>query len=147
MPTVPTNGKCASLGCPNPRTKYSVYCLGHGGRDTQLNYRNEERDRAHRFYLTAQWAKVRARQLSIQPICQACLTRTIITPATEVDHVFPWRRIGEQAFYLNRFQSLCHDCHSHKTQQEQKDIIMSYANGIATTYRLSDYQSVIGVDN
>jgi 5-methylcytosine-specific restriction protein A len=147
MPTVPTNPHCSHLGCKHPRTKYSTSCLEHGGRDTQPTYRNDERDKAHGYYLTAQWARQRARQLSSQPICQSCLTRLVITPATEVDHVFPWRRIGADAFYRNLFQSLCHACHSHKTQQEKKDTILSYANGIVVTYRVSDYQRVVGVDN
>lgn len=147
MPTVPTNGKCSHLGCNHPRSKYSTSCLEHGGRDTQHTYRSEERDKAHAFYLTAQWGRHRARQLSLQPLCQACLTRGIITGATQVDHVFPWRRIGTHAFYRNLFQSLCHECHSHKTQQEQKGIIMHYANEIAMTYRVVDYQRIMGVDN
>ena len=139
MPTVPSNGKCASLGCKNPRSKYSTYCLEHGGRDTQLTYRTEERDKAHAFYLTAQWQRHRIAQLSRQPICQSCLTRGIITPATEVDHVFPWRQIGSNAFYRNLFQSLCHDCHSHKTQQEKKGTILYFTGEIVTRYRVDDY--------
>ena len=147
MPTVPSNGKCASLGCKNPRSKYSTYCLEHGGRDTQLTYRSEERDKAHAFYLTAQWARHRMRQLSGQPLCQSCLTRGIITQATEVDHVFPWRQIGAHAFYRNLFQSLCHDCHSHKTQEEKRGRVLHYVNEIVSTYRVEDYKRVIGVDN
>lgn len=147
MPTVPTNAKCSQLGCKNPKSKLSSNCLEHGGRDTQPFYRNEERDKAHAFYLTAQWRKHRARQLSLQPLCQCCLTRGIITGANEVDHVFPWRQLGGQAFYRNLFQSLCHDCHSHKTQQERKGIITHYHNEIAMTYRLVDYERLVGVDN
>jgi 5-methylcytosine-specific restriction endonuclease McrA len=121
--------------------------LEHGGRDTQLTYRNDERDKAHAFYLTAQWARHRTVQLSGHPLCACCYTRGIITPATEVDHVFPWRRIGQHAFYRNLFQSLCHDCHSHKTQEEKKGRVWHYTNEIAMTYRVDDYQTVIGVDN
>ena len=147
MPTVPTNGKCSHLACKNPRSKYSTFCLEHGGRDTQLSYRNEERDKAHALYLTAQWQKHRVVQLSGHPLCACCYTRGIITPATEVDHVFPWRQLGRQAFYLNLFQSLCHDCHSHKTQEERKGKVLHYTKGIVMTYRVVDYSQVIGVDN
>ena len=147
MPTVPSNGKCSSLGCKNPRSKYSSYCLEHGGRDTQLTYRTKERDKAHAFYLTAQWSRHRIAQLSRQPLCQSCLTRGIIISATEVDHVFPWRRIGAHAFYRNLFQSLCHDCHSHKTQQEKKDTILYFANEIVIRYRVDDYNLLIAAQS
>lgn len=139
MPTVPNNAKCSHLGCKHPRSKYSGFCLEHGGRDTQPTYRSDERDKAHALYGTAQWSKHRARQLSLQPLCQACLAGGIITSATEVDHVFPWRRIGAHAFYRNLFQSLCHDCHSTKTQREKHDAVLHYSEGIVKTYRLSDY--------
>ena len=139
MPTLPTNGKCASLGCKNSRARFSTFCLEHGGRDTQRTYRSAEKDKAHAFYLTAQWKRHRARQLSLQPICESCIKRVVVTGATEVDHVFPWRQIGDQAFYRNLFQSLCHDCHSHKTQQEKKGKVHWYGGGEATVYGVNDY--------
>jgi 5-methylcytosine-specific restriction protein A len=139
MPTVPTNSKCSHLGCNTLRSRYSSFCLQHGGRDTQLTYRSEERDKAHSFYLTAQWQRHRARQLSRQPLCEACFSRGIITGATEVDHLFPWRQIGPKAFYHNLFQSLCHDCHSHKTQQEKKGKVLWYGGGEPMTYQVNDY--------
>ena len=61
--------------------------------------------------------------------------------------MFPWRQLGRQAFYLNLFQSLCHDCHSHKTQEERKGKVLHYTKGIVMTYRVVDYSQVIGVDN
>jgi 5-methylcytosine-specific restriction protein A len=147
MTTVPTNTQCSHLGCKNPKTRFSGYCLEHGGRDTQLTYRSEERDKAHAFYLTAQWKRHRIVQLSGHPLCASCFSRGIITPATEVDHVFPWRQIGSHSFYRNLFQSLCHDCHSHKTQEERKGRVMHYTNEIVMTYRVDDYHRVVGVDN
>ena len=84
------------------------------------------------------------RQLSMQPLCQSCLTRGIVTPATEVDHVFPWRRIGPQAFYRNLFQSLCHDCHSSKTQDERRGVFIHWVGGKPVEMAMSDWTRLCG---
>jgi 5-methylcytosine-specific restriction endonuclease McrA len=65
-----------------------------------------------------------------------------VASAKHVDHLFPWSWIGEQAFYRNIFQSLCHECHSHKTSLEQDGIIMHYTNP-PKEYKLNDYALVM----
>jgi 5-methylcytosine-specific restriction endonuclease McrA len=142
MPTAPFNGKCSHLGCNNPRTRFSSLCLDHGGRDKQRTYSSKERKESNSFYATSQWKRQRIVELSRQPLCQACLIKGMITPATEVDHVFPWRQIGEEAFYLNVFQCLCHDHHSLKTQLEKHGIIKHYC-GEETDLTLSDYARLV----
>lgn len=126
MPTIPSNTKCATLGCKNPRSKLNHYCLEHGGKDTYTTERTEERKQLDSMYQLPFWKTARKLQLSRQPLCQCCLTRGIVTPATHVDHVFPWVKLGRQAFFINWFQSLCHDCHAHKTQLESKGIARHY---------------------
>lgn len=143
MPTLPSNTKCASLGCKNTRSKLNSYCLEHGGKDTYKEKRTEERIAFNAMYQTRHWKQVRTSQLSKQPLCQSCLTRGIVTPAKHVDHLFPWSWIGEQAFYRNIFQSLCHECHSHKTSLEQDGIFMHYINNQTTEYKLTDYALVM----
>ena len=142
MPTAPLNGKCSHLGCNNPRSRYSSLCLEHGGRDKQKSYTSEERRESNSFYATAQWRRKRQAELSRQPLCVACLIKGIVTPATEVDHVFPWRRIGEGAFYRNLFQCLCHDHHSLKTQLEKHGIIKHYTQR-EVDLTLNDYQRLV----
>jgi hypothetical protein len=61
-----------------------------------------------------------------------------VVQANHVDHVFPWSRIGKQAFYNNLFQSLCHDCHSVKTNEEKQGIYTHYSTG--KQYTPNDYQ-------
>ena len=141
MPTVPFNSHCSHLGCKNPKSKFSGYCLEHGGRDTQVTYRSAERDKAHAFYSTAQWGRHRRVQLSGHPLCASCLTRGIITSATEVDHVFPWAKIDKQAFYHNLFQSLCHECHSVKTSEERQGTYTHFSTG--KQYTPNDYRTVM----
>lgn len=143
MPTVPSQKVCNVLGCKNPKGKYSGSCIEHGGSNSQKIYRTADRDRTHAFYGTAQWMRKRAQQLSAEPLCQSCLQRNFVTAATEVDHIFPWRQIGDHAFYRNAFQSLCHDCHSYKTQQEKHGKIVSYTDEQTKTYSITDYAFVV----
>lgn len=144
MPTIPTNKKCATLGCKNPRSKLSPHCLEHGGKDTYTKERTEERKKLDSMYQLPFWKHARQVQLSTQPLCQCCLTRGLVTPATHVDHVFPWAKINRQAFFLNWFQSLCHDCHAHKTQQEAKGIARHYDSTEGyTDYFVIEWHNVV----
>src|SRR5262245_3586773 len=45
----------------------------------------------HRWYCTAGWQRRRAHQLAVAPLCQLCLERGIVTPATIADHDPPHR--------------------------------------------------------
>ena len=144
MPTVPRQEKCIQLGCGNPRTKLSSNCLEHGGRNERPTYKTDKRDAANAFYQTRQWKTLRAAKLSTDPLCQSCFVRGIIAQATEVDHIFAWQHIGPQAFYRNLFQTLCHDCHSTKTQMEKRGVYMDYRNNVATKRTITDYNRLVG---
>ena len=60
------------------------------------------------------WRRLRAVILGERPLCQHCLDRGVIEPATEVDHVNndPTDNRPEA------LQSLCKPCHSRKTQRD-----------------------------
>jgi 5-methylcytosine-specific restriction protein A len=135
MPTLPTNTKCSSLGCKNPRSKLNSYCVEHGG----LNSINtKERKEFTSMYQTNQWRSLRQVQLSKHPLCESCMTMGKVVQANHVDHVFPWAKIGKQAFYDNIFQSLCTHCHSHKSAQEKQGIYNHYSTG--KQYTPNDYR-------
>lgn len=137
MPIMPHNTTCAMLNCKEPRSKMNSYCAAHGGREYGNPRQTDER------YRTKAWQSIRARQLSTQPLCQACLLAGRVCAAEHVDHVFPWVAVGERAFLRNLFQSLCQPCHSHKTAQERKGIIEHYGPRLLL-YGLEDYGSVVG---
>lgn len=138
MPTLPTNTKCATYGCTNQRSKLNTYCVEHGGKNT---IDTEQRKAFVSMYQTAQWKQVRQSQLSRQPLCESCLTTGKVVQANHVDHVFAWARIGKDAFYNNLFQSLCHECHSVKTNEEKQGIFKHYAT--AHEYTINDYRTVM----
>lgn len=145
MPTVPTNTKCSTLGCKNTKAKFSSLCVEHGGRDTfnHKRYNNSDKRRdASDKYNTAQWRTLRQIQLSQYPICAACKSEGIITSAQHVDHIFPWQQIGEHAFTMNIYQSLCPSCHTSKTQLEQQGIYRRYGEP-NKDYTQADYRIVV----
>ena len=138
MPSVPSATICKELGCKAPRSKFNGYCLEHGGRDTYIAKETEERKESNAMYQTSHWQRQKSYHLSKNPLCACCLTRGIVTQAQHLDHVFPWRQIGKDAFTNNLFQSLCPSCHSYKTGLEQKGIIKSY-HPVEHTYTIGDY--------
>lgn len=95
------------------------------------------------IYQTPAWRTVRKRQLSIQPLCQACLSRGKVEAAVHVDHVFAWKHIGKQAFLHNIFQSLCPADHSHKTGMEKQGRYIHYTADGEREYTINDYAYVV----
>jgi 5-methylcytosine-specific restriction protein A len=148
MPTVPNRRKCQSLGCKNEKAKFGGYCIHHGGTNTfpskkyNLAYGRKE---AIARYQSKHWRQLRQIQLSTHPMCAGCLSAGIITPAEQVDHLFPWQQINEQAFFRNIFQSLCLECHSSKTGMEKAGVFRLYGKP-SIDYRIGDYQYVVMTD-
>lgn len=133
MPALPQT-QCAQYQCKEPSVKGSVYCVNHApAQKTTL-----ERKAFNAQYQSSTWHTIRSRQLSIQPLCQACLSDGRITSANHVDHVFPWAAIGKHAFINNKFQSLCESHHGFKSGLEKKGIFRHYGETV-TDYGVNDY--------
>lgn len=64
------------------------------------------------------WQRVRLMYLRAHPLCVACELAGRVTPATDVDHIVPKRWGGRDA--EDNFQSLCHACHTRKTDRETR---------------------------
>lgn len=150
MPTIPRYEYCSELGCKNPRSKLNSKCLEHGGKDVRpydpKYNKAEDRAKSNAKYNTKQWEVLRRIQLSKYPLCVGCQAEGRIVPATVVDHLFPWTHISEQAFYINRFQSLCTAHHSTKTQLERHGIYRAFGMP-SKDYAKGDYARVLGVDD
>lgn len=138
MPTFPTNKKCASYGCTTERSKLNTYCIEHGGKNT---IDTAQRKEFVSMYQTNQWRTLRQVQLSRQPLCESCMSSGKVAMANHVDHVFPWAKIGKQAFYNNLFQSLCPECHSVKTNEERQGTFTHFSTG--KKYTPNDYRTVM----
>lgn len=140
MPTVPKQTKCAYLGCGNDRSPLNTYCFDHGGKGFNDS---KKRKAFNANYTTAHWKRLRTTQLSRHPLCQACSVEGKVSAATEVDHLFAWAQIGQEAFYANRFQSLCKNHHTVKTGLEQRGVFRHYTEPKPTDYNLDDYNRVV----
>jgi len=70
-----------------------------------------------RLYDLAVWHRLRAKQLQDEPLCRHCHARGIIELATDVDHIVPIANGGAPLDQSN-LQSLCHLCHTRKTNSE-----------------------------
>jgi 5-methylcytosine-specific restriction endonuclease McrA len=138
MPMTPPT-QCSKYRCKQPSTKGSAFCLEHSPPKTTT----QDRQRFNAHYKTAAWQIQRNIQLSKQPLCQACLLNNQITQAEHIDHLFAWSALGEYAFKLNIFQSLCESHHSFKTGLESKGIFRHYTANNEIDYSLSDYHSVV----
>lgn len=64
-----------------------------------------------RWYKTARWQRLRARQLYEEPLCRFHRKRNEYVTATVCDHVNPHRG-DEELFWSGPFQSLCANCHN-----------------------------------
>ena len=138
MPTVPSSTKCRELGCQNPKTYRSAFCVAHGGARTEKQKANGK------LYNQSVWEKIRIAQLSKQPLCARCQNEGKITQAQHVDHVFPHRR-DPTKFKVNLFQSLCAACHTLKTQDESQGKYIHYTVHGAVEYTDDDYVRLSGI--
>lgn len=137
MPIMPRH-QCDEYQCKAPSIKGSRYCESH----TPSKTATVERKTFNAQYNTAKWQSIRARQLSTNPLCAACMTDGRITAASHVDHVFPWQAIGEHAFIRNLFQSLCPECHGIKSGLEKRGIFRHYLAKVHD-YTAQDYAYVM----
>jgi 5-methylcytosine-specific restriction protein A len=65
----------------------------------------------------ASWTALRLAILSRDKyLCQPCLTASRLTPATQVDHITPKAKGGDDD--PANLQSICADCHATKTAAE-----------------------------
>lgn len=89
----------------------------------------EEMKKAKPFYYSTAWRKCRASILSRDNhLCQPCLKKGILTPATTVHHIKPLDDYPELALDADNLESCCRQCHeehhpSHGFIQYKKQII------------------------
>lgn len=83
-----------------------------GKRDRQRHY-DARRDSPSKRGYDVHWKRLRKMKLTRDPVCE---TVDCGRPASEVDHVLPLAKGGENDW--ENLQSLCHPCHSRKTATE-----------------------------
>ena len=83
-----------------------------------------------RFYTTRAWRKCRASFLKEKGgLCEICLSKGLITPATEVHHKIPItpENLGNPSITLSHenLRALCDECHAeqHRTKRWRCDAL------------------------
>lgn len=126
MPRVPKQTTCHQLGCDNAKVNHSYFCMEHGGARAINN--TKERKALNNKYASKQWKQFRQIHLSKYPLCARCQSLGKITPASDVDHIYP-HKMQLDKWMGNRFQSLCRPCHSIKTALEKRGMAYDYTTG------------------
>lgn len=91
--------------------------IAAGARDEAERSRmRRKNDPTYHLYGTAQWKKLRAQHLLLEPLCALCKMDGIVTPATVCDHITPHKG-NIEAFWAGPFQSLCASHHSSDKQR------------------------------
>ena len=108
MPKAPKR-PCRYTGCPNLCDK-GVYCSQH------MQFSSDRmRGGAESRGYDARWRKARTAFLQRNPLCNECMKRGKITPATVVDHIIPHRGDRKLFWDESNWQPLCKCCHDRKT--------------------------------
>ena len=108
MPKAPKR-PCRYPGCPNLCDK-GVYCSQH------MQFSSDRmRGGAESRGYDARWRKARTAFLQRNPLCNECMKRGKITPATVVDHIIPHRGDRKLFWDESNWQPLCKCYHDRKT--------------------------------
>lgn len=108
---------CSKAGCP--KLSSGRFCPPHEQEyNRQYNKtRRADPNKNDSFYSSKAWRKARAQQLKEQPLCEDCLEKGIVTPATIADHKVP-RSMGGADFDKDNLRSSCKPCHDRKSIKE-----------------------------
>ena len=110
MPRAPKR-PCKHPGCPELTYSPTRLCETHRKQEHKT-YSDHQRSKAEvKFYQSAAWKKIRAKQLFTSPNCMMCGK-----PANVVDHIVPRQDGGTDE--PGNLRSLCRSCHSKKTLHE-----------------------------
>lgn len=85
-------------------------------REQQRRMYDQQRGTAHERGYTYEWAQYSQQRRIDHPLCEACLTVGVPTPATCTDHTIPVEDADDPLFWEPRnHRSLCRACHDWKT--------------------------------
>lgn len=117
MPTKPKTPCCWRSIPPCPKLTADRFCEEHAAehekrRQKEVDVRRRNNPNRKK-YSRKQWRDLRLMVLNAEPLCRECLKNGTVSSATEVDHIVPIARGGDDSF--SNLQPLCHSCHSRKT--------------------------------
>ena len=102
-----------------------LLCAKHASTPT-IEPRRKYKDHNKSFYSSRRWRYIRLQVLSQHPLCEACDLYDIVSPAIDIDHVWPLSHSPSLGTSLSNLQALDKACHTLKTSYEAKGIILDY---------------------
>ncbi len=108
MPNRPPH-ECNKPGCHRLTTER--FCAEHSRKDRQRV--DARRGTATQRGYGANWRRLRNWYIKTHPLCATCEAKGRLVAATDVDHIVPRSKGGEDD--EDNLQSLCRHCHSTKT--------------------------------
>ena len=87
-------------------------------------------------YQSADWRKARESYMHSNPLCEECLKKGKVTPATSVHHIKSPFKNGEVNRFLlldnENLMSVCHECHADiHNRQEGKVVVQDVLRKLA----------------
>lgn len=120
--------QCRFRGCSNLTTERHGYCDTHEQHAIGWRKTLKRKGNADQCGYGYQWRIIRKLALKRDNyLCQVCLAKGILTPATAVDHIINKANNGTDD--LSNLQSICDPCHEIKTASE------SINSGKTNSYR------------
>jgi 5-methylcytosine-specific restriction protein A len=107
MPSRPKR-PCRQPGCRALVT--SGYCPEHQ-QEAQVRRNERPRESSTQRGYDYRWQKLRESFLSRHPLCEDCLERDIVTPATLPHHMQPIEQRPDLRLDESNLRALCRDCH------------------------------------
>jgi 5-methylcytosine-specific restriction enzyme A len=97
--------KCAEVGCSELVRKPRC--------DEHRRVRDHERSltQARQTRSSVAWQRVRAEKRRVDPCCEDCRARGVLTPTQEIHHVRSLSEAPELALEMSNLRSLCVSCH------------------------------------
>lgn len=83
----------------------------------EIDNKSFESRKKNDLYYTDQWRKIRLIKLNLNPICEHCEKRGIVTAAKVIDHIIPIEQGGDK-LSLDNLQSLCRRCDNIKSGKD-----------------------------
>lgn len=95
-------------------------------KDNVRNEHSPSRELRQKYYNTTEWRKLRETYIKAHPVCEECLNKGRVTPATSVHHkISPFKNGNcNKSLFLdyNNLEAVCHECHSEIHNKEQGHI-------------------------
>lgn len=106
--------------CPLLADAGHRYCDKHGNTKQGITAADRAQNASDYKIYNTTWRKLRWIKLKRNPLCELCLIKGEIVQAQDVHHMLSVDNYPELRLDIDNLQSLCKQCHSTITREENK---------------------------